>query len=207
MSTSMVWRCVYTLACCVACAVIIGGCSQQTPLSEAVVHADTRGASDAETARLLVDLELRTRAVIAAYYTEADEEHRAWMAQRLCLPAAVADRVFHETVPQSTGGRAWVKMVVESPRNPNNRGDENSLNLMRKIVREKRDAGELATDNAVYFGRPIVAKQTCLTCHGEPAGAPDPFFPQFTKNGWHEGDVIGAVVARVEPPRQVAAGL
>ncbi len=189
-------------------AVILGGCSEQTAKPSEGGASGTRVDSpDLETARLLVDLELRTRAVIAAYYSNADEEHRAWMARQLCLPAAVADRVFHATVPQTTGGRAWVKMIVESPRNPNNKGDEHALQLMRKIVREKRDTCELLTDQAVYYGRPIVAKQTCLTCHGDPAGEPDPFFPAFTKNGWREGEVIGAVVARVQPSRPASSGV
>lgn len=78
-------------------------------------------AADQELAQLLVKLELRTRGVIAKHYASADTAHRDWLAKDLLLPAAVADAVFHETVQQATGQRAWVKMVVDEPRNPHNR--------------------------------------------------------------------------------------
>ena len=54
---------------------------------------------------------------------------------------------------------------------------------------------------ASYYGEPIVAKAGCLPCHGTPAGAPDPHFPQYEKNGWKVGEVVGAVIARVAPEK------
>lgn len=44
------------------------------------------------------------------------------------------------------------------------------------------------TADAFYYAEPIEAK-----------GAPDAYFPQFKKDGWREGEIIGAVVARVSP--------
>lgn len=158
----------------------------------------TAGCPDAELARLLVGLELRTRGVIASHYGGADEVHRAWMAEHLLLPAAVADKVFHETVPVLTGGRAWVKMVVDEPRNPHNAGDDTAKALLAAIQSGAPQAGR-RTPEAYYYAEPIVAKKGCLRCHGSPSGAPDPFFPQYNRNGWEEGAVIGAVVARVAP--------
>lgn len=155
---------------------------------------------DRELARLLVNLELRTRAVIARHYVAADAVHREWLAENLLLPAAVADSVFHSVVPDATGNRAWVKMVVDEPRNPNNAGDATAIALFHE-VRGGRPYAERLTPRGCYYARPIKAAGTCLKCHGWPEGEPDPFFPQYKKNGWQEGQVIGAVVARVAPRR------
>jgi hypothetical protein len=151
---------------------------------------------DQELARLLVDLELRTRAVIAEHYVAADSMHRAWLADNLLLPAAVADKVFHGVVAEVTDHRAWVKMVVDEPRNPNNKGDSTAMALLHRL-RDGELSVEHLTEEAYYYAKPIKAAATCLTCHGEPAGEPDPFFPQYKKNGWRKGEIVGAVVARV----------
>ena len=153
---------------------------------------------DRELAQLLVKLELRTRAVIAKHYGSADLTQRAWLAKNLLLPAAVADGVFHEVVPATTGNRAWVKMVVDEPRNPHNAADATAIALMHE-VRTGRPCAARATAEAYYYAEPIRAAATCLACHGDREGDPDPFFPQYHKNGWQEGQIVGAVVARVAP--------
>ena len=149
-----------------------------------------------ELAKLLVKLELRTRGVIAGHYAAADEAHRDWLARDVFLPAAVADAVFHATVPESTGGRAWVRMVVDEPRNPNNAGDDAALALLGELRRGKPSA-ERQLAEAYYYSEPIKAVKTCLVCHGSPRGEADPYFPKYKKEGWKEGDIVGAVVARV----------
>jgi len=153
-------------------------------------------AYDQEFARLLVKLELQTRAVIAKHYVKADETHRDWLAHNLLLPAAVADNVFHEVVPEVTEGRAWVKMIVDEPRNPNNAGDAITPAMLKEL-RAGNDSVERSTKNAYYYGEPIRAAKTCLVCHGSPQGEPDPYFPEYAKNGWETGQVVGAVIARV----------
>jgi len=147
-------------------------------------------------AQLLVKLELRTRGVIAAHYGKADVAHRAWLSENLLLPAAVADKVYHDIVPAATNGRAWVKMVVDSPRNPNNKGDETSMLMFNELKAGKPHVSH-RNATAFYYAEPIKAKLTCLTCHGQQKGQPDPFFPQYKKNGWGVGEVVGAVVGRV----------
>ncbi len=166
-------------------------------------YEDKRG--DQELAYLLVKLELRTRAVIGGHYTRAQSVipgvgfiYKRWIAKNTILPAAVADRVFSEVVPGATGGRAWVKMVVKNPRNPHNRGDAIALELLRMIQSENATA-ERSTPEAYYYAEPIKATSTCLPCHGESRGEPDPLFPQYKKNGWREGEIVGAVIARVAP--------
>ncbi|MHC4695594.1 MAG: Tll0287-like domain-containing protein [Planctomycetota bacterium] len=159
-------------------------------------HAIRTAVHDQELARLLVKLELRTRGVIAGHYVGADKAHRAWMARSKLLPAAVADAVFYDVVHAETQGRAWVKMVVEEPRNPNNEGDATALTLFREI-RDGKPRAEYSTGQAYYYAEPIKTAKTCLACHGQPAGDPDPFFPRYRKNGWRDGETVGAVVARV----------
>lgn len=172
-----------------------------------MTHIDLEG--DRELAHLLVKLELKTRAVIAGHYTRSQSSvpgidiiYKRWLAKNAILPAAVADGIFSEVVPQVTGGRAWVKMVVEEPRNPNNRGDAIALEILHKIQEGKPDV-KRSTGSAYYYAEPIKASKTCLPCHGESKGDPDPLFPQYTKNGWQDGDIVGAVMARVAPEKQV----
>jgi hypothetical protein len=162
---------------------------------------------DQELAYLLVKLELKTRAVIGGHYTRVqspvpgiDTIYKRWLAKNAILPAAVADRVFSEVVPGATGGRAWVKMVVEEPRNPHNRGDSTALELLREI-QDGNPGAERSTPKAYYYAEPIKATKTCLPCHGELRGEPDPLFPQYKKNGWRDGEIVGAVIARVAPEK------
>jgi hypothetical protein len=158
---------------------------------------------DLELAKLLVELELKTRGVIAGHYgreqKKSEEEtgrYKDFLISNLILPAAVADAIFAETVPAVTGGRAWVKMVVDDPRNPNNRADDTAMELMAEIKGGAASAERLV-DGAWYYGKPIKTKKACLVCHGEKKGEPDPYFPQYKMNGWGDSEVIGAVVSRV----------
>ena len=192
----------------VAWAIVLGGIvlsrpGTGTPKGTQVTYAEKEG--DQELAYLLVKLELKTRATIGGHYTRAQSSvpgvdflYKRWLAKNLVLPAAVADQVFFDVVPGATGGRAWVKMVVEDPRNPHNRGDDVALELLRTIQTGQASV-ERSTPEAYYYAEPIKATTTCLPCHGGPRGDPDPLFPQYQKNGWRDGDIVGAVVARVSP--------
>lgn len=169
--------------------------------SQQAAYVDRHG--DQELAYLLVKLELKTRSVIGKHNARSQSLipgvnfiYKRWLAKNAILPAAVADRVFSEVVPQATGGRAWVKMVVEKPRNPNNRGDSQALELFHEIQNGVPNA-ELSTAEAYYYAEPIKATKACLPCHGATKGDPDPVFPKYQKNGWREGEIVGAVVARV----------
>ena len=167
-------------------------------------------AGDEQLAYLLVKLELQTRSEMAGHFTRkqsaipgVDKLYQRLLVKNLILPAAVAGNIFSEVVPQATAGRAWVRMVVDQPRNPNNRGDEEALNLLAEL-RKGAPTAERNTGDAFYYAEPIKAKAACMYCHGEPKGAADPYFPQYTKEGWRAGDIIGAVIARVAP--EEAAG-
>lgn len=185
-------------------AVVRGG-SETVPTSDEPTYRDEKG--DKELAYLLVKLEKRTRQVIAGHYgrkqeggPEATKTYKDYLIKNLILPAAVADPIFSEVVPEATGGRAWVKMVVPEPRNPNNRGDSIALVILSELQQGAKSILR-TTPEACYYGEPITAKAGCLPCHGTPAGESDPNFPQYKKNGWKAGDIVGGVIARVAPEK------
>lgn len=187
-------------------AIIAAGPTEVTPEARgqpAPSPPDRLRRGDEELAYLLVKLELETRSVIAGHYACAqssfpgvDTLYKRWLTRNMLLPAAIADEIFAEVVPQATSGRAWVKMVVDEPRNPNNRADDVARELLGEIKTGAKSA-ERGTSGAYYYAEPIRTVAGCLRCHGEPAGEPDPSFPQFKKNGWKAGQIVGAVVARV----------
>jgi methyl-accepting chemotaxis protein len=155
------------------------------------------GVSEVELAKLLVKLELQTRAVIASKFSKSKGDSKEFMIEHKILPAAVADSIFSKIVPQNTDDRAWVRMVVDNPRNPNNRGDEVALGMINVLKQDKVKYVEQDLADAYYYAEPIVAKKSCLECHGNPKGAPDPHFPEYRMEGWKVDQVIGGVVARV----------
>ncbi len=161
-------------------------------------------AGSREMAYLLVKLVKKTRSVMAGHYTRSQSSmpgvnvlYQRSLAKNLILPAAVADQVFSEVVPHATGGRAWVKRVVPEPRHPHTRGDDTALALL-KLIQDGAPSVERRTGGAYYYAEPIVAKKSCLPCHGSPKGAPDRVFPEYKKDGWKPGEIVGAVVARAQ---------
>lgn len=157
---------------------------------------------DKELSVLLVKLEKRTRTVMADHYNasqysaDATKTYKKYMISNGILPAAIADPIFYETVRTTTKNRAWVKMVVANPRNPNNKGDSVALEMLEEL-RKGYDSSQRDTMEAFYYGEPIVATAGCMECHGDPAGEADPHFPKFKKDGWKEKEVIGGVISRV----------
>lgn len=196
--------CMLGVSALVLLGVVWGGPeARPAPPFDAQTYVDKAG--DEELAYLLVKLVKRTRQVMAAHYGRSqsaipgvDAIYKRWLAKNVILPAGVADLIFAEVVPAATGGRAWVKMVRTEPRNPNNQGDSISLVLLAEL-QDGKPFVELSAPEAYYYGEPIKAKAGCLRCHGEPAGAPDPLFPEFKMEGWREGEVIGGIIARVAP--------
>lgn len=72
------------------------------------------------------------------------------------------------------------------------------IELLRAIQTGAHSA-ERSSPEAYYYAEPIKATRTCLPCHGEPRGGADPLFPEYTKDGWQDGEIVGAVIARVSP--------
>ena len=124
--------------------------------------------ADEQLAYLLVKLELATRREIGSHFTRhqspvpgVDKLYQRLLVKNMILPAAVAGAVFSETVPNATQGRAWVKMVVDYPRNPNNRGVEVALELLVEL-RAGAGTAERTGQDAYYYAEPIKAKASCM---------------------------------------------
>ena len=122
------------------------GDGSKTDPGDKQTYLDRSG--DEELAYLLVKLEKKTRQVIAGHYgrrqpgePEATATYKNYLIKNRILPAAVADPIFSEVVPGATGGRAWVRMVVPEPRNPNNRGDSTALAMLAELQRELTRSG------------------------------------------------------------------
>jgi len=159
------------LLACISLSIVLSGSA----------YADV---SEQDLAKLLVKLELQTRAVIASKFSKSKGDNREFMIQHTILPAAVADPIFSRVVPENTNDRAWVKMVVDKPRNPNNKGDETALQMIGILKQGKVKYVEKDLMDAYYYAEPIIATKACLECHGNPKGAPDPHFSEYQLEGW-----------------------
>ena len=158
-------------------------------------------ANPDETAAALSQLVINTRSAVAKNFTKPnkiwwlpDILYRHILAVNAVLPAAVAGAAFH---PLNEEGVVVLKMLVREPRNEKNKPDSVEAQLFGDVLRTGQPAAN-STAQYAYHARPIKAAAWCMRCHGEPRGGPDPFFPQFKKEGWKEGEIVGAATARVK---------
>ncbi|MCH9003033.1 MAG: DUF3365 domain-containing protein [Planctomycetes bacterium] len=124
--------------------------------------------AEEQSAYLLVKLELATRREIGSHFTRhqssvpgVDKLYQRLLVKNMILPAAVAGAVFADTVPNATPGTRLGKMVVDDPRNPNNRGDEVALELLAEL-RAGAGTAERTSHDAYYYAEPIKAKAACM---------------------------------------------
>jgi hypothetical protein len=157
-------------------------------------------ADPQQIAEELSQLILNVRGAIATNFTQPNKSllpdvvYQHALAQNGVLPAAVAGKAIH---PLNVPGAAFtLKMVVKEPRNKNNVPDAIEAALLEKVVGTQQPAALLTTE-AAYHARPIKSADWCLRCHGDPRGDPDPIFPQFKKEGWKSGVIVGIAVAKV----------
>ena len=86
-----------------------------------------------------------------------------------------------------------------SPRNPKNQPDEFERRALEKFQQDPslQEYSERAVENGedvMRYAQPVRLTADCLLCHGDPAGAKDPF--GYTKEGMKEGDLRGAFALR-----------
>lgn len=158
-------------------------------------------AGPERTAETLSQVIINTRMAVAENFVKPnaiwwlpDGLYRYILARNSVLPAAIVGKGIH---PTNADGAVTLKMLVASPRNEKNRPDAVEAELLRKVVATGSPQAA-STKVAAYHARPIKAAEWCLRCHGTAAGDPDPVFPQFKKEGWKAGEVVGAAVARVK---------
>jgi hypothetical protein len=158
----------------------------------AAALARARAATDALSSTLVRRLE----AEVAAGGTLA--------ALGVC--AEVAQRI---TAEQATAGLE-VRRVTLRARNPVDRPREEERVVLERLA-TAHQAGEMPTetwaveDGALRYFRPIVVRELCLRCHGDPA-AFEPgveerlaaLYPEDAAVGYRVGDLRGAVAVRVE---------
>jgi len=116
------------------------------------------------------------------------------------LPAVVSRHTYERVNTDD----AWVKQAVVGARQDVNEASEYEAGMIEMFSAADWDTtqgfGEVAEiDGQRYYRylKPIVVADGCIACHGSPAGDPDPFFPEYAKDGWETGDVAGAVSAAV----------
>jgi hypothetical protein len=163
--------------------------------------AQTALASPEETAAALSQLVINTRSAVAKHFTQPnkiwwlpDALYRLILARNAVLPAAVVGSAIH---PLNDDGVVVLKMAVREPRNEKNKPDAVETELLAEVLRTGQPASRSTAQHA-YHARPIKAVAWCMRCHGLPKGGRDPIFPKFRKEGWSEGEVIGAATARVK---------
>src|SRR5271168_3167849 len=83
------------------------------------------------------------------------------------------------------------------PRNPKNSADKFEAEALLEFAKDpglaeyyRRD--EVNGQPVIRYAQPVRLTEDCLFCHGDPAGAKDPF--GFTKEGMKAGDLKGAFV-------------
>jgi methyl-accepting chemotaxis protein len=94
-----------------------------------------------------------------------------------------------------------------SPRNPRNQPDDFERRALMKFKEDPnlKEFSERVSENGrewMRFAQPVRLSQDCLYCHGDPAGAKDPF--GYTKEGMQVGDLRGAFSVRASTDELVA---
>ena len=111
------------------------------------------------------------------------------------IPAVFA-RKSGERFYRKTGIR--VKLTSMDYRFPGNRPDEFESEVLRLFADTRHPKGQPYSKATMLDGRPVLrmmdpeyAATTCLSCHGIPKGDRD--VTGAKKEGWHEGDLAGAI--------------
>lgn len=166
-----------------------------------LILARSASATPEETAAALSQLVINTRMAVAKNFTQPnkiwwmpDPVYRLVLAKNEVLPAAVVGAAIH---PLHSDGVVVLKMVVRDPRNEKNKPDAVEAELFEEVRLTGQPAAR-STPKHAYHARPIKAVAWCLRCHGLPKEGADPVFPRFKKEGWREGEIIGAATARVK---------
>jgi hypothetical protein len=164
-------------------------------------------AAHAEAGRLASELEprLMDRLVEALRSGEA-----AALAYCIDSANAITERMSAE------GGRV-VRRVTDRVRNPTNAPDSVEALLLERFA-VKHNNGLLASDTVfmaiesdgrrmLHFARPILVREGCLACHGDPAGYSPTIrqllarnYPNDAARNYAVGELRGMVSVRIEVP-------
>lgn len=125
----------------------------------------------------------------AEYFTTGKSEPLTLYAKN----PALSVREFSETVSRSDSN-AKFRMVAENPMNPANTADAFESKALNRIKTDHLSEFGEFTGGEYRYARPITHKRGCISCHGDPAKAPEAVIARYGSDngfGFHEGDIAG----------------
>jgi len=147
-------------------------------------------------ARNISRLIIETRDYLSRHVTNEPENNAA------LIPQVAASRIAQQI---TSGSNYYVRQVSLRYRNPGNRPDDFELAQLNAFKDKKPgETWQIATKagkKSLRYLLPMIADQSCLTCHGSYESAPRFIQARFPKGhfsyGYHVGDLIGAVSVAV----------
>jgi methyl-accepting chemotaxis protein len=117
---------------------------------------------------------------------------------------ALATREFSEVVAQSQSP-AKFRMTSHNVMNPNNKPDAFELRALEAIQKDNLSQYSEHGKDVYRFASPVVHVASCISCHGDPANAPQDVLDVYGSEngfGFQEGDLAG-VISVTLPKRTV----
>ena len=149
-----------------------------------------KGAVD--NARTISRQIIETRNYLSRHVTSEPERNPA------LIPQVAASRVAQQL---TSGSNYYVRQVSLRYRNPDNRPDDFEITQLNAFKNKKPlETWQVAAktgQKSLRYLLPMIADQSCLTCHGSYETAPKFIQARFPKGhfsyGYQVGDLIGAV--------------
>jgi PAS domain S-box-containing protein len=153
-----------------------------------------KGAVD--NARTISRQIIETRDYLSRHVTNEPETNTA------LIPQVAASKIAEQI---TRGSHYYVRQVSQRYRNPDNRPDSyETAQLKTFITGTPHETWQVTTESekkSLRFLSPMVADQSCLSCHGSYESAPRYIQARFPKGhfsyGYQVGEVIGAVSVAV----------
>ncbi len=166
-------------------------------------HAEMR-----EQAAVMAQQLLATRAFIAQKQEVINRDSRGNFEFKRLNPAAVGRGVGH-IFKNLTGTDYEFKQTRLNPRNPVNAPDAFERKMLERFAAQPQLhevwGEDLKEGRRVFrYMIPLYAEETCLPCHGEPAGSLD--VAGYSREGYRPGELAGAISVTV-PMELFLAGL
>ena len=112
---------------------------------------------------------------------------------------ALAQREFSEVVEHSASP-AKFRLTSHNVMNPNNKPDGFEVGALRRIREDGLAEYYELSPAGFRYARAVLHKASCITCHGDPAAAPNDVKVRYgTQNGFgfKEGEVAGIISVRL----------
>ncbi len=120
-------------------------------------------------------------------------------------------RAIADTFAQDQPGYSFKQATID-PVNPQNSADASEQSIIHQMSDNRKQEiwqGLTEKDNQKYFyiAKPVVAQKGCLTCHGNPAAAPEGRRKRYPGPGgynYKENDVVAAFITYVPVGKALA---